>query len=527
MYLVDWFVLVVLLLALLGVGWWCRRYMRSVADFVVVNRKMRKYLGLSTWSAEGVGLITVVYMAEQGFREGLAYVWLTLANMLLYVPLFGILGFGIRRYRATRVQTIPQFHEMRYSRGVRVCVGVALAVGGILNMAVFPILSSRFLVALLDLPTNVNLVGYTCDTAYPIMAVLIAISLALAVSGGMVSVIITDYLQSIILSFSIFFITALIFLKVGLSRITDTMQQVIGERAFNPLAEGGYGVSWIVFFVLSGVLAPLTFPPSTTKLSSADKPDTTRHMALLAGLFQSGRGIIVLLWGVAALAMLGATAPTGVDSDQYARYATATFIREISLPGTLGLCITGLLFAYFTTGNSYSVSWAAIVVNDIVQPLRSKPLEAKSHIWLMRWVIVAIGCFLFFWGIVFDPKESILSYIYLTGAIFTAAGVITFVGLYWRRANAMGAYLTVLFCMLVPLTDIVCKNILKINYPLESHQSGLIALLLSFVAFLVCGMLSRSGERKWVDYGALARREDALAREQSASAKSIALEVSA
>jgi Na+/proline symporter len=379
-------------------------------------------------------------------------------------------------------------------------------------MAVFPILSSRFLVALLALPPKINLVGQSCDTAYLIMAGLIGISTALAISGGMVSVIVTDYAQSIILSFSIFLITGLIFFKLGLRQVSDTMQQVIGERAFNPLAEGSYGLTWILFFILSGILAPLTFPPSTTKLSSADKPNTTRHMALLAGLFQSGRGIIVLLWGAAAMTYLGAAAPNGVDPDFYARYATATFIRDISLPGTLGLCITGLLFAYFTTGNSYSVSWAAIIVNDIIQPIRSKPLEAKAHIRLMRWVIAAIGCFLFFWGLVFDPKESILSYIYLTGAIFTAAGVITFVGLYWHRANSSGAYLTVLFCMSVPLADILCKNVFGVGFPLKSHESGLIALLLSFAAFLVCGLLSKSGEAKWVDYGAIARREEALAK---------------
>lgn len=423
MHLLDWIVLASLLSALLGIGWWCRRYMRSVADFVIVNRKMRKYLGLSTWSAEGLGLVTIVYIAEQGFREGLAFVWLTLANMLIYVPLFGILGFGIRRYRATRVQTIPQFHEMRFSRGVRVCVGLALAVGGILNMAVFPILSSRFLIAFMDLPPTVSFEGFTCDTANLLMLVLIGISLALAIAGGMVSVIVTDYAQSFIMAFSIFFLTLLIFLKVGVWQVSDLLQHNLGERAFSPLAEGGYGVSWIAFFVLSGILAPLTFPPSTAKLSSADTPDTTRRMALLQGLINPSKNVIVLFWGAAAVAMMGATASADVASDQYARYATATFLREITPPGMLGLCTAGLVFAYITTDNSYYVAWSAIVVNDIVQPLRKEPLAAKSQIWLMRCVMVAIACFLFGWGIKFDPKESILSYIYLTGAIFTAAGV--------------------------------------------------------------------------------------------------------
>ena len=77
----DWLIFGSMLFGLLVIAWWCRRHMRSVADFLIVGRKMRKYLGLSTGTAEGIGLVSIAFIAEQGFTNGFAYVWLALAAM--------------------------------------------------------------------------------------------------------------------------------------------------------------------------------------------------------------------------------------------------------------------------------------------------------------------------------------------------------------------------------------------------------------------------------------------------------------
>jgi SSS family solute:Na+ symporter len=512
MNLVDWLIFVALLAGLVGLSWGVRRYMRSVADFLVVNRNMRTYLGVSTWGMEGIGLISIAYISEQGFTSGLSYVWMTLLNTALYIPIFGILGFGIRRFRATRVQTIPQYHELRFSKGVRISNGIALAAGGILNMAIFPIVSSHFLIRFMGLPNTFGLFGVEWQCVYVIMLLLIAISLAIALMGGMVTVIVTDYAQSVILVSTLFIITALSLHRIGFEKFDSTLRQNFGEAGFNPFVTSesgaGLGITWVAFFILSGMLAPLCFPPSTTKLSSTDSTNTTRKLALLNQILSPGRAIIVLLWGVCALAAMGASPPStgGVD---YARYATADFAHSVTPSGLLGLCAAGLVFAYVATGNSYYLAWSAIVVNDVVSPLRSRPMSQQQHIRLLRIVMICIAIFLFIWGLLYDPAESLLEYIYLTGAIMTAAAIVTFFGLYWRRANSFGAYLTVAFCLIVPVADLIGKKLVD-HYPLKGHHSGLIAIVLSFTAFLITGLLSRSGQARWHDYGQNVREEDRL-----------------
>jgi solute:Na+ symporter, SSS family len=512
----DWIIFSGLLAALVLLAWGVRRYMRSVSDFIILNRCMRKYLGLSTWGSEGIGLISIAYIAEQGFTSGLGYAWMTLLNSALYIPLFGIIGFGIRRFRATRVQTIPQYHEMRFSRGVRICSGVVLATGGILNMAIFPVVSSQFLVRFMALPESVDILGSQWQTVHLCMLVLIGLSLSVALMGGMVTVIVTDYVQGLILTIALFTVAALAIWTAGLSGIDRTMQEQFGEAGYNPFVTtdggDGYGLTWVVFFVLSGVLAPLCFPPSTAKLSATDNTDTTRKMALLSQIIAPGRTMIILLLGVCALAAMGAAEPGVTASESYERYATATFIQGITPIGLLGLCAAGMVFAYITTDNSYYLAWSAILVNDVIAPMRGRPLTQRSHLFLLRVVMVCIAVFLFLWGLFYDPDESLLSYIYLTGAIMTAAGIITLFGLYWRRANSAGAYLTLALCLMIPVADLIGKKVMD-DYPLKSHQSGLIALVLSFLAFFICGLVSSRGQARWHNYGREVREEDRLRRD--------------
>ena len=75
----------------------------------------------------------------------------------------------------------------------------------------------------------------------------------------MVTVIVTDYIQSAVLAVAMFMITFFIIRHVGLTGIDESLKTNLGQAAFNPFVankDGGYGVIWVVFFVMSAVLAP-------------------------------------------------------------------------------------------------------------------------------------------------------------------------------------------------------------------------------------------------------------------------------
>jgi len=508
MHIVDWIIFTVLTSGLLLSGWVIKKYMRSVADFVVLNRRMRTFLGLSTWSVEGIGLVSIVYLTEQGFTSGFGYLWMTLLNSAIYLPVFGIIGFGIQRFRATRVQTIPQYHEMRFSKGVRVTSGISLAVGGILNMAIFPAVSSHFLVLYMGLPATFDFLGVTVTTETATMVLLVCVSAFMAILGGMVTMVVTDYIQYVLLTLSMFLTVALSVWAVGLGQVDRVLTERYGDAAFNPFVVSaggeGYGITWVLFFLLSGLLAPLCFPPSTSKLSATDSPETTRRLALLGNVMNIGRNVMLLIWGACALAFVAHSSPSAPFSATEARYATASFLHAVTPVGILGICACGMVCAYVSTDNGYYLSWSAIIVNDIVTPLWGQPLSPRVHLKLLRCAIACVAAFLIAWSLVYEPQESILEYIYLSGTVFTSAGIITFFGLYWRRATSAAAYLTAFICLAIPLSDIFGKWWFA-SYPLKGHQSGLLAITLSMIGFLVIGFFSKAGEAKWRDFGKVLR----------------------
>jgi solute:Na+ symporter, SSS family len=507
MKVLDWTLLVFLFTGLFLVALWCRKYVRGVADFVLAGRKVGMFLGLSTGTAEGIGLISIANFAQQGYLHGFSYIWIVLINMIIFIPVFGIMGFGIKRYRATKVQTLPQYYEMRYGKGVRLLAGIALTLGGVLNLAIFPIISSWFLTAFLGFPEYVHLFGISMPVRYIIMFIMIGGALLFALLGGLVTIIVTDYIQSIILTAGVFMITFFFIKHVGFSSMHETLVTNIGPGAFNPFKEGSYGIVWVLFLVLSTIFSRLSFPPNLQKISASESPEVVRKSFLIGTIFGQGRLIMILAWGVCALAMMGNAIPDGANKEIYQRTVTAMCLSQVVPSGVMGLALAGLVFAFITTVDSYLLSWSSVIVNDVICNVRKKPLSARQHIKMLRIVLTGMGVFLFAWGTYYKSTESIMTYLFLTGAIFVGPGIISFFGLYWKRTTTLAAYLALGTCIVIPMADLILKQYMGESYPLKGQESGLLAILLSVFLIVVVSLFSKK-PTLFVDYGKTVKKMD-------------------
>ena len=521
---VDWIIIAFFISGLIVVGYLTKGLAKSVSDFTIAGRKLRMWLGLSASSAEGLAIASVATIGQQGYLHGLSYIWLLLISMAISIPIFGVIGFGIKRYRATGVQTLPQYYEMRYSRGVRILAGISIVVGGVLNMAIFPIVAAQFLTTFIGFSETVAIAGITFQTTYLVMFILIVLSLFFVLTGGFVTVVITNYVQAIVMGIAVFATTYLCLRSFGgkeISDITGSMYNVLhsvrGEGAFNPFGTGSYGIVWILFFIASNIYGVLAFPPSLATTSGAETPEVARKMFLIRILSNNGRVLCVLLWGVGALAVLGTSVPAGLDTEIYQRTLTPLYLAQIVPPVLIGIVIAGLLFAEIGTTDGYLICWSSIIVNDVICSIKRIPYSTKQHVLVFRVTLVGLAVFLFLWGIYYKPSESILTYMYLTGAIFTGAGIISFYGLYWKRTSTLAAYSALIICMVVPLADIFLKQhwqnmpLLchwRTAYPLKGEESGLIAIVLSMAAIHVLSMFSKK-KTHFVDYGKKLKENEA------------------
>lgn len=510
----DWLLAGGLLLGLVVVAVYLGRLNRSVADFILAGRKVRKFLGMSAGAAENLALAGIAASLQQGMQHGFALIWISVLLMAYTIPVFGLAGFGIKRFRATRCMTIPQFLEQRYDRRLRLLVGLILASSGILNMAIFPLVGSQFLVAYAGLPDALPLGPWTVPTVPLCMISLVALAVLFTFLGGMVTIVVTDYIQATIMIGSLVLAGVLTLVKVGPMHIHQVLHQHLGEAAYNPFSAGSYGLTWVCWVLLLTTCNKLAFAPAVQKVASAESPETARKMELFQNIFGMGMRTFMLLMGIGALAVLGPTPPEGQTAETYFRFAGAIYLRETLPVLVMGLVFAAMMFAAISTDDSYLLAWSAVIVNDIVQPLRARPFSPRAHIWAMRAVILLIGIFVIGFGLTYDPQESILDYMYLTGTLLGGIGVSVFLGLYWARATSAGAVAAIVTCTVIPLADLFGKQLVGDRYPLTSQQSGLLALLLSIAAMVAVSLLTGRGAAPgWVDYGPVVRRLDAGGRE--------------
>jgi SSS family solute:Na+ symporter len=108
----------------------------------------------------------------------------------------GKIGFVIRRLRRLELMTIPEYYERRFGRSARVLGGSICALAGILNMGLYPKMGAVFLAHATGLAGDEN----AATTIHWIMTALIVLVVVYTVVGGMVAVILTDYLQFIVVS---------------------------------------------------------------------------------------------------------------------------------------------------------------------------------------------------------------------------------------------------------------------------------------------------------------------------------------
>jgi solute:Na+ symporter, SSS family len=90
------------------------------------------FIGIATLAATEIGAIIFMYNAELGYRLGFASFAAALISGLVMI-FVGRTGSIIRRFRQLELMTVPEFFEVRYSRGLRLVTGVLVALGGILE----------------------------------------------------------------------------------------------------------------------------------------------------------------------------------------------------------------------------------------------------------------------------------------------------------------------------------------------------------------------------------------------------------
>jgi solute:Na+ symporter, SSS family len=482
----DWVIVIVYPLISLGIGLYVRKFIVNMQDFVVAGRGIGVFLGIATMTGTELGLITVMYSAQKGFTGGFAAFHIALiAGVVTFFV--GATGFIVFRLRELGVMTIPEFYERRFDRKTRILGGIMMALGGILNMGLFLKVGSMFIVGV----TGMSDVGLALPA---VMVFLITLVLIYTCLGGMVSVVIADYVQFVVLSFGILLTTGLAIYYLGWNNIFDTVQAKMGPKGFDPtVADGEFGWEYMVWMGFLGLVSCGIWPTSVARALAMDSPQAVKRQYMFASVSFMIRFLVPYFWGICAFVFImqndsfrevffpagyGAeTLPEGMKAADNL-YGMPQFLGQILPVGVIGLITAGMIAAFMSTHDSYLLCWSSVLTQDVIAPIREaagKPLSSKARVTLTRVLIVVIGLYVLYWGLVYQGEDDIWDYMAVTGAIyFSGAFALLFCGLYWRGASSTGAFLALLAGLIAILGLSPVQDALGLEIP--SARVGLISI---------------------------------------------------
>jgi SSS family solute:Na+ symporter len=392
----------------------------------------------------------------------------------------GRTGFVIEGLRRHGVITIPEFYELRYSRSVRLVGGIILFLGGVLNMGIFLKFDGIFLS---------EVMGFGPDALVVIMSVMLLIVITYTILGGMFSIVITDFMQFVTLSFGMLVATVAILLNVDLEAMSTAVQNSLGTAGVDPFANPRFGWIFVIWILLNSIAAGALWQPGTSKALASESPSVAKKVFFWTGLTFAGRAMIPMFWGVAALAYFG----TGQDSAA----AMPKLLGQIVPTGFLGLLVAGMLAASMSTYSAYLLAWSSVLARDIIGSARQSDFPDKTTVTITRIAAAVIGVFLLVFGLWYRIPDTAFQYLYLTGAMYIsgALGCVA-AGMYWPKANNVGAFSSLIMGAIAPAGFLILekfRDVLPawIGFITDVNIAGLLSFFLAAGGMVVGSLVSQ------------------------------------
>jgi SSS family solute:Na+ symporter len=143
-----------------------------------------------------------------------------------------------------------------------------------------------------------------------------------------------------------------------------------------------------------------------------------------------------------------------------------------------------MIFLMVSTDCSYLLSWGAILIQDLVLPLRKRAFTPRQQLLWLRLAVIAVAVYAFLFSLNFGQVTYILMFFALTGSVYMGgAGAVILGGLYWRRGTAAGAWAAMLTGAGLAVLGFIGMNYwVGTIYPAIAQSPELLAWLSNVVA---------------------------------------------
>ncbi|MFH1616894.1 MAG: sodium:solute symporter family protein [Planctomycetota bacterium] len=509
---IDWTIVIGMLTFTTVIAFATKKYTSSVADFLVANRCAGRYVLAVGGGIAGLGAITIMARFEMCYENGFSPTWWVLMGLPIGL-IITLSGWVIYRFRQTRVLTMAQFFEVRYSRRLRIFMGFLSFLSGILNFGIFPAVGGRFFIYFCGLPDTVDVLGLKLSTFALVMLILLSVALLYTFLGGQITVILTDFFQGMFCSIVFPIMLVVLLYMFDWSKIVETLATTAPENAsmLHPFKTGDvktFNVWYFAIGAFGAFYASMTFQGGQGYSTSSTTPHEIKMARIIDRLRDWCSTVVILLLPICAYMVMHhpdyasiaesvkATISTISNERLQTQMTVPVAIAHILPTGLMGAFCAVMLAAFISTHDTYLHSWGSVFIQDVVMPLRKKPFTPKQHIRLLRLSILGVAVFIFFFSLWFKQTQYIFMYFAITGAIYGGgAGSVLIGGLYWKRGTTAAAWCSMIVGSTLAVSGVLIHALHK-DFFITGQVMWFIAMVSSIIVYVVVSLL---GKRHKVD----------------------------
>jgi solute:Na+ symporter, SSS family len=433
---VDYAILIIYFVAVLGIGFAAKRYIRTSLDYFLSGRSLPAWITGLAFISANLGALEILGMAANGAQFGVNtvhYYWVGAIPAMVFLGLV-MMPF----YYGSKVRSVPEYLRLRFNRPTHVFNALSFAVATVLIAGVNLYALALVLKLLLGWPILLGIV------------VAAAIVLGYITLGGLSSAIYNEVLQFFVILAALIPLTIVGLVDVGgWDGLKDAVRETkLGEPGLHSWEGAGsgdnpLGASWIP--IVFGLGFVLSFGYWTTNFAevqralSAKSLGAARRTPLIGAFPKIFIPFITIVPGLIALVTIRGLG--GGDPNLEYNNAIPLLMNEYLPNGMLGLALVGLLAA-FMAGVAANVSaFNTVVTYDLWEPYVRPDRSDDYYLRFGRIATVAGILIGILTALIASGYSNIMDYIQLLFSFFNAPLFATFIiGMFWRRVTPWAGF---------------------------------------------------------------------------------------
>lgn len=438
-------------------------------------------IGISLFCAN-ISSIHLIGLAAGGFRGGMPvgnFEWGASFCLIILGLVFAPFYFR------SKLSTLPEYVEKRYSPATRTILGVIFILSALLVHIGISLYAGAELMN--------KFFGFSIVTSVTVIA---AVTALYTVLGGLRAVMITNVVQVIILLTGAVTLTYLAWQALGEEKGITTYSQL--KEAVSPdisptvlqsikNAEGGFNdYSWLCVLVgypILGIWYWCTDQTIVQNILAAKSEKDGRDGAIFGGFLKILPVFVMVLPGMMAYALF--KGEIGSEPND----TLMVLMQKLLQPGFLGIFAAGLLAALMSTVAAALNSTATLASSDILKRLRPHTPD-KTLVWFGRIASIVVVLLAMAWSTQGDKFGSIFEAINKIPMMFAPAITTIFLmGVFWKRGTHQAAIGTLLFNMGIGVVYLLVDIPIVTDTQLIAEGLGLPFMLVGGIFFAFCVVL--------------------------------------